>query len=101
MIKNLMAILLLLPAISMAQPIILNNRMLCNETRIVLSEISKSEHKEVPLWIGEVSKEDNIKVAIVANEKTGSWTLLQYNEVVTCIMAVGEGFRFADKKKSK
>lgn len=94
MIRQFLLGCLLLPAVSLAQPVVVDNKMICNSTRIVLAEIAKSEYREVPLWVGEVSKESKVKLAIVANEKTGSWTLLQYNDEVACLMSVGEGFRF-------
>lgn len=94
MIRQFLLGCLLLPAVSSAQPVVVDNKMVCNATRIVLAEIAKSDYREVPLWVGDISKESKVKLAIVANEKTGSWTLLQYNDEVACLMSMGEGFRF-------
>lgn len=95
MIRRFLIGCLLLPVVSLAQqPVIINAKMLCNETKIVLAEIAKSEYREVPMWVGDISKESNLKLAIVANEKTKTWTIIQYNDEITCIMSVGEGYRF-------
>lgn len=94
MIRQFLLGCLLLPAVSSAQPVAIDTKILCNETKIVLAEIAKSEYRELPLWVGETSRQSKTKTAIVANEKTRTWTLIQYNEDVTCIIAIGEGFRF-------
>lgn len=99
MFQKFLAVCVLLPAVSMAQPVVIDTKVICNSTKSVLAEIAKSDYKELPLWVGEINKQSGTKLAIVANEKTGTWTLLQYNEDVACLLSIGEGYRFVGKDK--
>jgi hypothetical protein len=40
-------------------------------------------------------------VVITANPTTNSWSIIQYNEKVACILEVGKGFQFRDTQKLK
>lgn len=97
MFKKILLGLLLLPAVSLAQPVTVERSVICNRTDLVLAEIAKSEYKEHPVWIGEAGK--TVKVAVVVNEKTKTWTIIQYNESIACLLTAGEGYNFLKEKK--
>ena len=79
---------LLLPAIATAQPVTVEKPVPCEKTKTVIDALLKSDYKEQPIWIGSDEQSRN---SIFANEKTGSWTLIQFNEQIACILGAGEG----------
>ncbi len=74
----------------LAEPRTINKPIVCEETRIVLSTLLSSEYEEFPIWMG---SGENSRYSLFANEKTKSWTLLQYDEKIACILGVGTHYR--------
>lgn len=74
----------------LAEPRTINKPIVCEETRIVLSTLLSSEYEEFPIWMG---NDENSRYSLFANEKTKSWTLLQYDEKIACILGVGTHYR--------
>ena len=74
----------------LAEPRTINKPIVCEETRIVLSALLSSEYEELPIWIG---NGENSRYSLFANEKTKSWTLIQYDEKIACILGVGTHYR--------
>ena len=68
----------------------INKPIVCEETRIVLSALLSSEYEEIPIWMG---TGPNSRYSLFANEKTKSWTLIQYDEKIACILGVGDHYR--------
>lgn len=87
--KFLMAVLFL-PLVSMAQPVVITQKLNCNSTTGVFEKIARSEFKEKPVWIG---SNKTSKIVVVVNEKTGTWTIIQFNDEIACLFAAGEGYR--------
>ncbi len=81
---------LLLPALAQAQPVTVEKPVICEKTEKVIETLQKGQYKETPIWIGHDEKS---KYALFANEKTKSWTIIQFNENIACILGVGEGSR--------
>lgn len=85
--KKLLAGVLLLPILVLAQePIILDKKVVCSKTRIIIDTLSK-EFKESPIWIG--SGEDNIRYSLFIGPG-GDWTLIQFNKDIACVIGVGK-----------
>ncbi len=62
--------------------------VVCLETPDLLKAISGSEIGEKPQWLGKSEAEDSNFVLFV-NAKTKSWTLVQLNEKIACILGTG------------
>jgi hypothetical protein len=62
--------------------------MLCSETKLVLHRII-NDYKELPLW---ASKLSNSNVTLFVNYDTKSWTLVQWDNNLACVMEAGEGY---------
>lgn len=58
----------------------------CTDTASLLTSIGESKWKEHPMWLG---KSSTSRVSIFVNQKTGTWTIVQFNEKVACILEVG------------
>jgi len=74
----------------LAEPRTINKPIVCEETYIVLSALLSSEYEELPIWIG---NGENSRYSLFANEKTKSWTLIQYDEKIACILGSGTHYR--------
>lgn len=70
MFKKFLISVLLLPAVAVAQPVTVDRKVLCNRTDLVFTELTRSEYKEIPLWVGEASR--NTKVVLVVNKKNSN-----------------------------
>ena len=79
---------LLLPALAVAQPVTVEKPVICEKTEKVIDSLQKGQYKENPSWIG---YDDKSKYALFVNEKTRTWTMIQFNENIACIIGVGEG----------
>jgi len=64
----------------------------CGNSKWVLDVLTKTA-KENSIWIGKDSETDTNTV-IMINRETLSWTVVQYDKTVACILTSGEGFKF-------
>lgn len=87
--------LLLIPFACMAQ-IKVPKEVFCDETKKIVNALLSSEYKESPQWLGQ---DETSKYVLFANEKTGSWTIIQFNEQIACILGVGDGHKLVNKGK--
>lgn len=81
---------LLLPAVVVAQPVTVEKPVVCEKTEKVIESLQKGQYKENPSWIG---YDDKSKYTLFVNEKTKTWTMIQFNDTIACIIGVGEGSR--------
>ena len=71
----------------------------CGETADVLRELLL-EYKEQPIWVGRTDK--GLNYGIFANIQGKSWTMIQYNEKISCIVLVGsESAVFPEPKTTR
>jgi hypothetical protein len=91
--------ILLVPFMAFAEvPVTVNKEVFCTKTTTMLAAV-RSSYGEYPVWHGDTEGEGS--VVITANPTTNSWSIIQYNEKVACILEVGKGFRFRDTQKLK
>ena len=83
--KYLLACLLIPFAVS-AEPVTIDKKILCDQKSVIIEVLVKGEYKESPFWIG---VDDNTRFAIFANEKTKSWTIIEYTDVIACVIGSG------------
>lgn len=74
----------------MAVPRTINKPIVCEETSVVLTTLFSGEYQEFPIWMG---TGENSRFSLFANEKTKSWTLIQYDEKIACVLGVGTQYR--------
>ncbi len=86
---------LLLPAVALAQPVVVEKPVVCGPTRDVIKTLIGEDIKETPQWTGE---DDTSKFSIFVNTKTGDWTFIQFNEKIACVLGTGEKSRFIQNK---
>lgn len=61
--------------------------------------ITQSKYKETLKW-GGYSEDSKSMFLVYTNEETNTWTLIQTNGEMACIMGVGEQSKFIDVKPS-
>jgi len=90
--KKLLICALLIPFIVSASdnPIKVNKPVMCDDTKSVMDALVNGEFKEVPVWSG-TGEQSNFGLLI--NQQTGTWTLVEFNKEVTCVLGIGEKSR--------
>lgn len=66
-------------------PIIAEKPVFCSTLKIVMETVS-GVYQEEPFWRG---ADDRSKFLMTVNPKSGSWTMIQYNDQIACVLGVG------------
>ncbi len=65
----------------------------CGETNYILTNLAGEEIKEHPMWVG-TSDTSKTSTMVMVNNNTQTWTVVQFDKKIACVLGVGEGFRF-------
>lgn len=90
MFKFLLGILLIVPAVSIAQSNIFEKKVFCDATVKIITTLFE-EYKEEPVWLGD---EDKSTFSLFVNFENRSWTVIQFNDKQACVIDSGIGFQF-------
>jgi len=87
--KLIMAFLFcLISSIAGAQEIVnLNKVMKCSEPQKVMNYFVDT-HKETPVWVGKTVH--NSHITLLMNRETRSWTMIEYDDRLACVLGAGE-----------
>lgn len=93
--KKFMMSVLLLPAVVFAQqqqqqpqePVTVDKKVTCASTELVMRALESSEYKEIPYWMG---TDGDSYWGMLVNENTKTWTIIQFNRDVACIIGSGK-----------
>jgi hypothetical protein len=78
----------LISSIAHAQPIIdLNKAMKCSDPQKVMKYFADI-HKEIPVWVGKTVH--NSHITLLMNRETRSWTVIEYDATLACVLGAGE-----------
>ena len=66
-------------------------RLTCGKTQFVIPALTKTA-QEKPVWAG-TDPTTGTQTAILVNAKTLTWTVVQYDHDMACVLQSGEGFR--------
>jgi len=69
-----------------AQVIQIEKPVVCSTLKIIVETISQ-DFQEQPAWRGNDAKS---KYIMFANSKTGTWTFIQYDDKIACVIGSGE-----------
>jgi len=75
--------------------VIIDKKVICDEFDKMIEALTTKGYEEKVTWIGS-DKLSNSKYSLLVNEKTGTWTILQYNKEAICIIGAGEKFKMLD-----
>jgi len=81
---------LLLTGLVFAQSVTVQKPVECADTAILLQGLSGSNYKEKPIWLGIEPGATVSRYSLFVNEQTKTWTLIQFNETIACVLGTGE-----------
>lgn len=81
---------LLLPAVAVSQPVTVEKPVVCDTPKIVIETLTGKEYKEQPFWAG---VDENSRYVMLVNEDTGTWSIVQFNKNIACILGTGNNHR--------
>ena len=84
---------LLLPALSFAEPVKVDKQVVCDSAKKMISYF-ETEYSEKPLWVGAYEEDKN--AAVLVNMETQTWSMIVFRmkENVACLIESGTGFKF-------
>ena len=78
----------LISSIAHAQEIIdLNKLLKCSDAQTVMNYFVDI-HKETPVWVGK--SVHNTHITLLMNQETRSWTMIEYDTRLACVLGAGE-----------
>jgi hypothetical protein len=82
-----LALFLLVPSFVWAQgSTTVEKPVVCNWTSVVLDTL-REKYQEEPVWLGKDAKS---QYTLFVNQKTGAFTIVQFNNEIACILGAGE-----------
>ena len=85
-------LILLVPLLALAEPVQINKPVTCEATLLVFQALS-DQAGEKPIWLGRGDGSDTSSTTVFANEKTKSWTIVQFDKNMACIIGSGVSSR--------
>ena len=81
---------LLLTGLVFAQSVTVQKPVECADTALLLQGLGSSNYKEKPIWWGIEPGAPVSRYSLFVNEQTKTWTLIQFNEKIACVLGTGE-----------
>ena len=80
-----------------AQPITTKKEVQCDKTETMIAVLKGKDFEEVPIWFGKGDgKAPNYSLFV--NAETRSWTIIQFNNELSCVLGSGENYNVITKK---
>ena len=87
--KYILILLALIFGYVAAQTINLQKNVECISTEVMLRGLSGSDYKEKPIWVGTESDAALSKYGLFVNDDTKTWTLIQFDDTIACVLGTG------------
>lgn len=78
---------LLGPMIAHAQPVTVEKPVICDTPKVVIETLTGKDYQEQPFWVG---ANQSSKFIMLVNEKTKTWSIIQWNNNIACVLGTGE-----------
>jgi len=88
--KYLLLLVVSVIGIVAAQPVTVQKPVDCVNTETLFQGLIGSDYKEKPIWLGIQSDAPLPKYSLFVNEQSKSWTLVQFDEKIACVLGTGE-----------
>ncbi len=88
--RKLFLMLLLVSGLANAAAFRSDKPTVCGEVDEVFASLQGAPYDELPLWMGK-DLHDGTDYVMMVNNKTGSWTFIQLNDRVACVLGTGKG----------
>lgn len=87
--KYLLGLILFITSIVVAQPIIVQKPVTCIDANTLLQGLIGNNYKETPLWLGIEPGAEVSKYSVFVNQQTKTWTIIQFNDTIACVLGTG------------
>jgi len=77
---------LLLPALAHAQPVTVEKPVVCDKIKTVFETLTGNGYDEQPFWTG---TGESSRYIMLVNQTTKTWSLVQFNNDIACILGAG------------
>lgn len=64
-------------------------KVICDDTTLFMDTLINGEYSEKPIWSG-VDSETKTIYGVLMNAKTGTWTIIQFDGKMICVLGMGE-----------
>jgi hypothetical protein len=81
---------MLVLGLAVAQSVTVQKPIECADTATLLRGLSGSDYKEKPIWWGIEPGATVSRYSLFVNEETKSWTLIQFDDKIACVLGTGE-----------
>ena len=81
---------LLLPALASAQPVTVEKPVICDTPKIVIETLTGAGYREQPFWGG---NDSTSRYVLLVNERSKTWSFVQFNRDIACVIGTGENHR--------
>ena len=88
--KYLLLLVALVIGIVTAQSVTVQKPVECVNTETLFQGLISSNYKEKPIWLGIQSDAPLPKYSLFVNEQTKTWTLIQFDAKMACVLGTGE-----------
>ena len=65
----------------------------CGNTKFMLKGFAGEEIAEHPIWVG-TTEETKTRTVILVNKNTQTWSVIQLDDKVTCVLSIGDGYAY-------
>jgi len=89
--KYIFVALVLICSIAHAQLSEYERRFTCGKTQFVISALTQNA-QEKPIWAG-ADPQTGTHTMILQNTQTLTWTVVQYDQTMACVLQSGTGFK--------
>lgn len=73
-----------------AQLVTVQKPLQCGNTKTVFEGLTDGDYKEKPIWWGTDFGTPITRYSLFVNEKNKTWTLIQFDKNIACVLGVGE-----------
>jgi hypothetical protein len=73
-----------------AQTVTVRKPLTCAPTSEVVTTLIGSDYKERPIWMGSEPSVPPSRYSLFVNDETKTWTLIQFDEKIACVLGTGE-----------
>jgi hypothetical protein len=87
--KYFLFLALLISSLVAAQPIIIQKPVTCVDAKTLLQGLMGSDYKETPVWLGVEPGAEVPKYSVFVNPQTKTWTIIQFNDTIACVLGTG------------
>lgn len=88
--KYLILLSLLVAGSVNAQTVTVQKPVNCFDMEPLFRGLMGDDYKEKPIWMGSEPGTNLSKYSLFVNQETKSWTMIQFNDQIACVLGSGE-----------